>query len=171
MARRPRGTGRTNERILESAHLRGTVNLWILKTITWRGNSIGDSLYRRFTLWAFALRNFSIKPDSAAAAVVGVGNQCRFGFREPRSLRPSKCTRNKFNRAIVKGERSNSPIDEGWWLRRLQHDAGQIDVAPAFDVELRIAVDLCLRDCTRDRTKLKWFLAETSAPPPPPSLP
>lgn len=48
----------------------------------------------------------------------------------------------------------------------MQHDAGQIDVAPAFDVELRIAVDLCLRDCTRDRTKLKWFLTETRAPPP-----
>lgn len=67
--------------------------------------------------------------------------QCGFGFREtaravPRSRWPSKRTRNKFNRAIVKGERSNSPIDEGWWLRRLQHDAGQIDVTPAFDVEL-----------------------------------
>lgn len=37
---------------------------------------------------------------------------------------------------IVKGGRPNSPIDEGWWLWRLQHDAGQIDVAPAFDVEL-----------------------------------
>lgn len=48
----------------------------------------------------------------------------------------------------------------------MQHDAGQIDVAPAFDVELRIAVDLCLRDCTRDRTKLKWFLAGTRAPSP-----
>lgn len=65
---------------------------------------------------------------------------------------------NKFYRAVVEGVRTNSPIDEGWWLRRLQHDAGQIDVAPAFDVELRIAVDLCLRDCARDRTKLKWFL-------------
>lgn len=48
----------------------------------------------------------------------------------------SKYTWNKFNRAIVKGERSNSPIDEGWWFRRLQYDASQIDVAPAFDVEL-----------------------------------
>lgn len=63
---------------------------------------------------------------------------------------------NKFNpRYIVKGERSNSPIDEGWWFWRLQHDAGQIDVAPAFDVELRIAVDLCLRDCTRGQNKVK----------------
>lgn len=52
-------------------------------------------------------------------------------------------------------KRSNSPIDEGWWFRRLQHDAGQIDVAPAFDVELRIAVDLCLRDCTREQNKVK----------------
>lgn len=135
----------TNERILRSAHLRHGVDLWILKTITWRSNSIGDSLYRRFTLWALTLRNFSIKPDPAVATAtvvaVGVGSQCGFGFREtaravPRSRWPSKRTRNKFNRAIVKGERSNSPIDEGWWLRRLQHDAGQIDVTPAFDVEL-----------------------------------
>lgn len=37
----------------------------------------------------------------------------------------------------------------------MQHDAGQIDVAPAFDVELRIAVDLCLRDCTRGQNKVK----------------
>lgn len=68
---------------------------------------------------------------------------------------------NKFDRAVVEGVRTNSPINEGWWFRRLEHDAGQIDVTPAFDVELRIAVDLCLRDCTQDRTKLKWFLAES----------
>lgn len=37
----------------------------------------------------------------------------------------------------------------------MQHDAGQIDVAPAFDVELRIAVDLCLRDCARGQNKVK----------------
>lgn len=37
----------------------------------------------------------------------------------------------------------------------MQHDAGQIDVATAFDVELRIAVDLCLRDCTRGQNKVK----------------
>lgn len=37
----------------------------------------------------------------------------------------------------------------------MQHDAGQIDVAAAFDVELRIAVDLCLRDCTRGQNKVK----------------
>jgi len=37
----------------------------------------------------------------------------------------------------------------------LQHNAGQIDVAPTFDVELRIAVDLCLRDCTRGQNKVK----------------
>lgn len=37
----------------------------------------------------------------------------------------------------------------------MQHYAGQIDVAPAFDVELRIAVDLRLRDCARDKNKVK----------------
>lgn len=72
-------------------------------------------------------------------------------------------TRDKFNDALSsRGEekRLNSPVDEVRWLRRLQHDAGQIDVAPAFDIELRITVDLCLRDCTRgNRTKFKWFLA------------
>jgi len=52
-------------------------------------------------------------------------------------------------------KRPHSPIDEGWWLRRLQHDAGQIDVAPAFDVELRIAVDLCLRDYAWGQNKVK----------------
>lgn len=73
-------------------------------------------------------------------------------FRE--TTRRNTCGTNSI-RAIVKGGRSNSPIDEGWWFRRLQHDAGQIDVAPAFDVELRIAVDLCLRDCTRGQNKVK----------------
>lgn len=79
-------------------------------------------------------------------------------FRKTRGYLQSEYTQhNKFNRAIVRGEkRPNSPIDEGWRLRRLQHDAGQIDVAPAFDVELRIAVDLCLRDCTRiEQSKVK----------------
>lgn len=91
--------------------------------------------------------NFSIKQ------ILSNGGHCRFGFRETRLCRNTRGTNSI--RVIVKGERSNSPIDEGWWFRRLQHDAGQIDVAPAFDVELRIAVDLCLRDCTRGQNKVK----------------
>lgn len=97
-----------------------------------------------------------------------VGGRCRFGFRETASralVAPVETHAERIQSRYRQGiERSNSPVDEGWWLRRLQHDAGQIDVAPAFDVELRIAADLCLRDCTRDRTKLKWFLAGRAGP-------
>lgn len=45
----------------------------------------------------------------------------------------------------------------------MQHDAGQIDVAPAFDVELRIAVDLCLRDCTRGQNKVGKVVFDSGA--------
>lgn len=47
----------------------------------------------------------------------------------------------------------------------MQHDAGQIDVAPAFDVELRIAVDLCLRDCTRGQNKVKVVFGKRKVGP------
>lgn len=108
-------------------------------------NSIGDSFYRRYTLRALALKFFA---------------EARFRSNPRKALVDSNLAKpryaeihagHKFNRAIVEGLRLNSPIDEGWWLWRLQHDAGQIDVAPAFDVELRIAVDLCLRDCGTER--------------------
>lgn len=122
-------------------------DLWILKIITSRSNStkihfIGDSFYRLRSCW-----NFSIKQ------ILLNRGYCRFGFHKTRLCRNTRGT-NSIG-SIVKGERPNSPIDEGWWLRRLQHDAGQIDVAPAFDVELRIAVDLCLRDCAWGQNKVK----------------
>jgi len=101
---------------------------------------IGDSFYGHW--------NFSIKQ------ILLNGGHCRFGFRENIRLCQNTCGTNSI-RTIVKGERWNSPIDEGWWFRRLQYDTGQIDVASAFDVELRIAVDLCLRDCTWGRNKVK----------------
>lgn len=62
------------------------------------------------------------------------GGHCKLGFRK---TRPCRNIRGTNSIALSsREERSNSPINEGWWFRRLQYDAGQIDVAPAFDVEL-----------------------------------
>lgn len=127
-----------------------------------RTNFSGDSLHRRFVLRAVALKFFD-KTNFARMEVT----QSRFGFRETQLCRNTRETNSI--RAIVRGERSNSPIDEGWRFRRLQHDAGQIDVAPAFDVELRITVDLCLRDCTRGQNKVKVVFGRGRAPAPAPT--
>lgn len=117
---------------------------------------IEDSFYGRPRVEIFRIKQIS--PNSRQTTLpccVCVD----LDFRKTRGYPRSEYTQHTTNSiALSSGERNarNSPIDEGWRLRRLQHDAGQIDVAPAFDVELRIAVDLCLRDCTRiEQSKVK----------------
>jgi len=51
---------------------------------------------------------------------------------------------------VVDDVSSLVPVDEGWWLWRLQDHAREVDVTAALDVQLRVAKDLRLGHCSVD---------------------